>query len=91
MFAKVVYCFPAICSMISRPRPASLRRPDTVIDPSGKAILAATERRKGVSGVIRAASTDMTNCVPIGIPCGMLLRATGQLLSRSNYIYDYSD
>jgi hypothetical protein len=36
--------------IVNLPRTASLRKPDAVMLPSGKAILAATSRRKGKSG-----------------------------------------
>ena len=39
-------------SITRRPRSASRRSPDAVIDPSGNAIAAATPSRSGVSGVI---------------------------------------
>jgi hypothetical protein len=47
-----VNCFPAITSTVSLFRRISLRRPETVIPPIGNAILTASARRSGVSGVI---------------------------------------
>jgi hypothetical protein len=52
MLAKVVKSFPATRSITRRPRSASRRSPDAVIEPSGKASAAATPSRSGVSGVI---------------------------------------
>jgi hypothetical protein len=51
MLAKVVKSFAAMRSMTSRPRAASRRNPDAVIEPSGKASAAAISNRRGVSGV----------------------------------------
>jgi hypothetical protein len=45
---------PATRSMTSRPRAASRRRPDAVIELSGKASAAATLSRSGVSGLMSA-------------------------------------
>jgi len=50
MLAMLVKCLLAMSSTISRPRAASRRSPDAVIEPSGKATAAATLRRSGVSG-----------------------------------------
>ena len=44
-----MYIFPATFLALSRPRAISLRKPATVKPPSGKAILAASCRRKGAS------------------------------------------
>jgi hypothetical protein len=52
MLAKVVKSFPAIRSMTRRPRAPSRRNPAAVIEPSGKASVAAISSRSGVSGVI---------------------------------------
>jgi len=52
MLASVVKSLPAIRSITSRPRALSRRKPDAVIEPSGKATAAATLRRSGVSGSI---------------------------------------
>jgi hypothetical protein len=49
MSASVVKSFPAIRSITSLPRRASLRRPETVIDPSGNASAAAVDNRIGAS------------------------------------------
>src|SRR5258708_36069320 len=51
ILASVVKSFPAIRSMLRRPRAASRRSPAAVIEPSGNAIAAATPNRSGVSGV----------------------------------------
>lgn len=49
---SVVKSFPATRQMRSRPRLASRRNPDAVIEPSGKANLAAIDSRRGASGAI---------------------------------------
>ena len=48
--ASVVKCLPAMTSISNRPLAASLRKPETVIPPAGKASLTATSNRRGVSG-----------------------------------------
>lgn len=57
---------PAIRSTCSRPRRTSRRRPDAVIEPSGKANFAAMERRSGASGASRPATrlSSIPNCLP---------------------------
>jgi hypothetical protein len=52
MLAKVVKSLPAIRSITRRPRAPSRRSPASVIEPSGKASVAAISSRSGVSGVI---------------------------------------
>jgi hypothetical protein len=52
MLAKVVKSLPAIRSITRRPRVPSRRSPAAVIEPSGKASVAAISSRSGVSGVI---------------------------------------
>ena len=50
MLASVVYIFPAIFSATNRPLLISLRSPETVMLPSGKASRAAISKRSGVVG-----------------------------------------
>jgi hypothetical protein len=50
MAFKLVKSLPAMRSIRSRPRAASRRNPDMVIDPSGNANFAAIESRRGASG-----------------------------------------
>src|SRR5436190_23273733 len=52
ILAKVVKSLPATRSITRRPRSASRRSPDAVIEPSGKASAAAISSRSGVSGLI---------------------------------------
>jgi hypothetical protein len=52
-----VNCFPAISSNSNRFRLISRRNPETVIPPLGKAILTASESRRGVSRSIPSGST----------------------------------
>jgi hypothetical protein len=50
--ASVVKSLPAMRSMMRRPRKASLRSPELVIDPSGNASEAAVDSRIGSLGAI---------------------------------------
>jgi hypothetical protein len=52
-------------SIKSRPRAASRRRPDAVIEPSGNASAAATESRSGVSGLISSRGGKRVRDLPI--------------------------
>jgi hypothetical protein len=58
--SSVVKSFPAILSIVSLPRLASLRRPLAVIEPSGKEILAAVVNRSGASRAICSSSGSRT-------------------------------
>jgi hypothetical protein len=60
MSRNVVNSLFAIISVRSRPAFRSFRRLDAVTPPQGKAILAATASRSGVSGPICAGSNDLT-------------------------------
>jgi hypothetical protein len=59
--SSVVKSFPAMRSMRKRPRAASRRNPDTVIDPSGKANFTAIESRRGASGATFPSVEYMTS------------------------------
>ena len=63
--ASVVKSLPAMRSTISRPRAASRRNPEAVIEPSGNAIAAAMPSRSGVLGPI---SSRAGNFETIAIP-----------------------
>ncbi|HWX05839.1 MAG TPA: hypothetical protein VN065_08415 [Bradyrhizobium sp.] len=59
--SRVVKSFPAMRSIRNRPRAASRRNPDTVIDPSGNANFAAIESRRGASGATFPSVEYMTS------------------------------
>jgi hypothetical protein len=60
-----VKSLPAMRSITKRPREASFRNPETVIEPSGKANLAAVDRRIGASPATPLGSVQFSMSGPM--------------------------